>query len=120
MLEYIHSKGYAHNDVKAQNMLLGHGRGGRDVFLVDFGLVSKYERNGVHLEYKPDPRKMHDGTIEYLSRDAHIGVKVRRNPRSFTVKACSIQSVTHLIELFPALRGAGATSKCSPTTSFTG
>ena len=27
VLEYIHSHGYAHNDVKAQNMLLGHGRG---------------------------------------------------------------------------------------------
>ena len=51
----------------------------RDVFLVDFGLVSKYQRGGVHLEYKPDPRKMHDGTIEYLSRDAHIGVKGRRS-----------------------------------------
>ena len=61
-------------------MLLGHGRGKeRDVFLVDFGLVSKYERGGVHLEYKPDPRKMHDGTIEYASRDAHIGVKGRRS-----------------------------------------
>ena len=41
--------------------------------------MSKYQRGGVHLEYKPDPRKMHDGTIEYLSRDAHIGVKGRRS-----------------------------------------
>ena len=42
----------------------GHGRTREnDVYLVDFGLVSKYHRDGVHLEYKPDARKAHDGTI---------------------------------------------------------
>ena len=62
VLEYIHSKGYAHNDIKAQNLLLGYGRTKEnDVYLVDFGLVSKYQRDGVHNEYKPDARKAHDG-----------------------------------------------------------
>ena len=80
VLEYIHSQGYVHNDVKAQNILLGHGRTREnDVYLVDFGLVSKYQRGGVHLEYKPDARKAHDGTIEYTSRDAHIGAHARRS-----------------------------------------
>ena len=49
------------------------------MYLVDFGLVSKYQRQGTHLEYKPDPRMAHDGTIEYNSRDAHIGAKSRRS-----------------------------------------
>ncbi len=80
MLEYIHAQGYVHNDIKAQNLLLGHGRQAEnDVYLVDFGLVSKYLRDGVHLEYKPDARKAHDGTIEYTSRDAHIGAHARRS-----------------------------------------
>jgi len=80
VLEYIHSKGYAHNDIKAQNLLLGYGRTKEnDVYLVDFGLVSKYQREGVHNEYKPDARKAHDGTIEYTSRDAHIGAHSRRS-----------------------------------------
>jgi len=79
-LEYIHAQGYVHNDIKAQNLLLGHGRTREnDVYLVDFGLVSKYQRDGVHLEYKPDARKAHDGTIEYTSRDAHIGAHSRRS-----------------------------------------
>ena len=79
-LEYIHSKGYVHNDIKAQNLLMGYGRTKEhDLYLVDFGLVSTYHRNGVHKEYKPDERKAHDGTIEYTSRDAHIGAHSRRS-----------------------------------------
>ena len=71
---FHHSKGYCHNDIKAQNMLLGFGRTKEnDVYLVDFGLVSKYQKDGVHFENKPDARKAHDGTIEYTSRDAHRG-----------------------------------------------
>lgn len=80
VLEFIHLKGYVHNDIKAQNLLLGYGRTKEnDVYLVDFGLVSKYQKDGVHLEYKPDARKAHDGTIEYTSRDAHIGAHSRRS-----------------------------------------
>ena len=80
VLEFIHFKGYCHNDIKAQNMLLGYGRTKEnDVYLVDFGLVSKYQKDWVHNEYKPDARKAHDGTIEYTSRDAHIGAHSRRS-----------------------------------------
>jgi vaccinia related kinase len=39
------------------------------VYLVDFGLASHYSQK----EYKPDPKKAHNGTIEYTSRDAHVG-----------------------------------------------
>lgn len=44
----------------------------KQVYLVDFGLATKYSNDK---EYKPDPKKAHDGTIEYLSRDAHKGGK---------------------------------------------
>ncbi len=30
-------------------------------------------------EFKPDPKKMHNGTIEYTSRDAHNGVPTMRS-----------------------------------------
>jgi len=43
-------------------------------------LCVKYSTdNSGHKEYKPDPRKMHDGTIEYVSRDGHIGCTSRRS-----------------------------------------
>lgn len=40
------------------------------VYLVDFGLASHYTTKD---EYKLDPKKAHNGTIEYTSRDAHMG-----------------------------------------------
>ncbi|ALC46720.1 ball [Drosophila busckii] len=73
--EFIHNKGYVHADLKAANILLGLGKGGgAQAYLVDFGLASHYI-TGV---FKPDPKKMHNGTIEYTSRDAHQGVATRR------------------------------------------
>lgn len=56
-------------------MLLGFGKnGGSQVYLVDFGLASHYTTK----DFKPDPKKMHNGTIEYTSRDAHQGVPTMR------------------------------------------
>lgn len=49
-------------------MLLGFGKnGGSQAYLVDFGLASHYTTK----DFRPDPKKMHNGTIEYTSRDAH-------------------------------------------------
>ena len=43
------------------------------VYLVDYGLATKYQPDGKHKDYKEDPRKVHDGTIEFTSIDAHRG-----------------------------------------------
>lgn len=68
MYEYIHECTYVHGDLKGSNMLLGFGKtGGNQIYLVDFGLASHYTTK----DFKPDPKKMHNGTIEYTSRDAH-------------------------------------------------
>ncbi|XP_067007408.1 serine/threonine-protein kinase VRK1 isoform X2 [Anabrus simplex] len=80
VLEFIHSRGYIHGDIKGSNLLLGHWRGTTDqIHLLDFGLACRYvERNGLHKEYRCDERKAHNGTLEYTSRDAHIGAHSRR------------------------------------------
>ena len=44
------------------------------MYLVDYGLATKYQPDGKHREYKEDPKKAHDGTIEFTSIDAHKGV----------------------------------------------
>ena len=43
---------------------------------MDYGLAYRYIANGEHHEYKPDPRRCHDGTIEFTSIDAHDGASM--------------------------------------------
>uniref|UniRef100_A0A1A9WMP8 non-specific serine/threonine protein kinase n=1 Tax=Glossina brevipalpis TaxID=37001 RepID=A0A1A9WMP8_9MUSC len=49
------------------------------IFLIDFGLASKYTENGVHRPFVMDQRRAHDGTLEFTSRDAHMGAHSRRS-----------------------------------------
>ena len=80
--EYLHSKGFVHKDVQGSNLLFGRGGVGKanakkkNVFLVDFGLTSRYIRNGIHKPFEPDVRSAHEGTAEFTSRDAHLGCKI--------------------------------------------
>uniref|UniRef100_A0A6G1S572 non-specific serine/threonine protein kinase n=1 Tax=Aceria tosichella TaxID=561515 RepID=A0A6G1S572_9ACAR len=140
-LEYIHSHGYVHADVKASNLLIDW-RGDSDrshskdygnnnsiapksqngvstpkttavkrerpksvtksssktsngassltnkssiepedqIYLVDFGLVERfYSKDGTHREHVEDQRRANNGTVEFSSRDAHIGAFSRRS-----------------------------------------
>ncbi|KAL5283598.1 VRK1 family protein [Megaselia abdita] len=73
--EYIHNCTYVHGDLKGANMLLGLGKSGQSqVYLVDFGLAAHHTTK----EFKSDPKKSHNGTIEYTSRDAHLGIPTMR------------------------------------------
>ncbi|XP_067632791.1 uncharacterized protein bsd [Eurosta solidaginis] len=49
------------------------------IFLIDFGLASKFMDNGVHRPFVMDQRRAHDGTLEFTSRDAHMGAHSRRS-----------------------------------------
>ncbi|XP_029608645.1 serine/threonine-protein kinase VRK2 isoform X2 [Salmo trutta] len=77
VLEYIHDNEYVHADIKAANLMLGHTDPDK-VYLADYGLSYRYSPDGVHKEYKNNPKKGHNGTIEYTSIDAHNGVAPSR------------------------------------------
>ena len=73
ILEYIHEHDNVHGDVKAFNLLRSNKNPDR-VYLVDYGLAYRYCPDGAHKEYKEDPKRCHDGTLEFTSIDAHNGV----------------------------------------------
>lgn len=77
ILEYIHENEYVHGDIKAANLLLGYKNPNR-VYLADYGLSYRYCPNGNHKLYQENPRKGHNGTIEFTSLDAHKGVALSR------------------------------------------
>ncbi|CAI5764503.1 serine/threonine-protein kinase VRK1 isoform X1 [Podarcis lilfordi] len=77
VLEYIHEHEYVHGDIKASNLLLGY-KAPHQVYLVDYGLAYRYCPEGNHKDYKENPKRCHDGTLEFTSIDAHKGVAPSR------------------------------------------
>ncbi|XP_065104816.1 serine/threonine-protein kinase VRK1 [Paramisgurnus dabryanus] len=90
ILEYIHEHEYVHADVKASNLLLSYTNPNQ-VYLVDYGLAYRYSPEGVLKEYKEDPKRCHDGTIEFTSIDAHKGVSPSRRADLEIMGYCMIQ-----------------------------
>ncbi|CAL8136181.1 unnamed protein product [Orchesella dallaii] len=78
ILEYIHSKGYVHCDIKNENILLEFSDSGNKltvpkIYLVDYGLVNKHEERSY-----PDQYLAGWGTLAVMARDAHLGAFPRR------------------------------------------
>ncbi|KAF7476014.1 Hypothetical predicted protein [Marmota monax] len=48
------------------------------VYLTDYGLSYRYCPNGNYKQYQENPRKGHNGTIEFTSLDVHKGVALFR------------------------------------------
>lgn len=73
------NKGEAeHLDEIYQEAVLSQNTG--QIYLLDYGLASKFlDSDGKHKDFGMDARKAHDGTLEYSSRDSHIGAHSRRS-----------------------------------------
>lgn len=77
-IEYVHSKGVMHRDIKPDNMVLGLGQKRHHLYLIDFGLSKKYReaRYHKHIPYREGRGMV--GTARYCSINTHLGIEQSR------------------------------------------
>jgi len=77
-IEYIHSKNFIHRDVKPDNFLMGAGKRGNQVNVIDFGLAKKYRDPKTHQHIPYRENKNLTGTARYASINTHLGIEQSR------------------------------------------
>ncbi|EZF31083.1 CK1/CK1/CK1-D protein kinase [Trichophyton interdigitale MR816] len=77
-IEYIHAKSFIHRDIKPDNFLMGIGKRGNQVNVIDFGLAKKYRDPKTHFHIPYRENKNLTGTARYASINTHLGVEQSR------------------------------------------
>uniref|UniRef100_A0A2N9FGP0 non-specific serine/threonine protein kinase n=1 Tax=Fagus sylvatica TaxID=28930 RepID=A0A2N9FGP0_FAGSY len=77
-IEYVHSKGFLHRDIKPDNFLMGLGRKANTVYIIDFGLAKRFRdpTTNRHIPYREN--KNLTGTARYASCNTHLGIEQSR------------------------------------------
>lgn len=77
-IEYIHAKSFIHRDIKPDNFLMGIGKRGNQVNVIDFGLAKKFRDPKTHFHIPYRENKNLTGTARYASINTHLGVEQSR------------------------------------------
>lgn len=75
-LEFMHSRGLVHRDMKPDNFMLGSGKKQHHVYLIDFGLSKRFRDGSQHVPFKDGKSLV--GTARYCSVNTHLGIDQSR------------------------------------------
>lgn len=73
-IKYIHTKRFIHSDIKPDNIVMGTGRLGDLVHVIDFGVSREYVESLTkkHRPYREDVTPI--GTPAFMSISTHLGI----------------------------------------------
>ncbi|XP_057518856.1 casein kinase 1-like protein 10 [Amaranthus tricolor] len=77
-VEYMHSRGFLHRDIKPDNFLMGLGRKANQVYIIDYGLAKKFRDLKTHKHIPYRENKSLTGTARYASVHTHRGIEQSR------------------------------------------
>ncbi|XP_044204269.1 inactive serine/threonine-protein kinase VRK3 isoform X1 [Thunnus albacares] len=90
VLQYIHSNEYVHADISAENIYIKPGQQSQ-VYLVGYCHAFRYCPGGQHVEYREASRTAHEGTVEFISLDAHKGAAPSRRSDLQSLGYCMLR-----------------------------
>lgn len=72
-LEFMHTRGFLHRDIKPDNFLVGRAQGANTIFIIDYGLSKRYidPKSGRHIQFQEG--KALTGTARFVSIATHMG-----------------------------------------------
>ncbi|XP_030383041.1 casein kinase I [Scaptodrosophila lebanonensis] len=87
-VEYVHSCGFIHRDVKPDNFLMGAGRHLNKLYVIDFGLAKRIidAKSNVHIPFRTGRHLT--GTVRYASINAQKGVEQSRRDDLESLSYC--------------------------------
>ncbi|TKS70125.1 Ras-related protein [Collichthys lucidus] len=96
VLQYIHSNEYVHADISAENIYIKPGHKSQ-VYLVGYCHAFRYCPGGQHVEYREASRTPHEGTVEFISLDAHKGAAPSRRSDLQSLGYCMLRWHTGML-----------------------